>query len=197
MGVINKQSAIDIINVLMVQRIHTGKVWGTDGYPEGSNPAWFYYPVGQPAVQPASNLTGSGWSIVRAQEAMNSISYLIGFLAGIVKTRIVIYKSGNGPNPGNYNDWTAYTTVVSDQTAVAGLDMGTVPGLNGAYPVNTQVAPFIVAGRPAKLSDYQAYTVAMVDRFLDLTRNGAAWQLSNTICHSSCHSNCHGSRNRR
>jgi hypothetical protein len=195
MGTINKQSSADVLNVLVFNRIAQGITWGTNNYPAGSNPGWFAFPnSGPPERVIASNLT-TNWEAVSAQNAMNSVSYLIGFWGGIVKTRIVIYKSANG-HAGS-NSWYAHTLTVSDQTAVACLDVGTVPGLYGAYPVTTQLAPPPSRGTPARLSDYQSFATRMTDRFLNLTRNGNAWQLNNTICHSSCHSNCHGSRNRR
>jgi hypothetical protein len=194
MGKIAKADAAWILNVLMKDRICSGITWGTNNYPAGSNPGWFYWPnTGDPSrFDPITAMDGQN---VNAQGAMNSVTYFIGFLGGIVKTRIVIYKSANG-HAGS-NSWYAHTLTVSDQTAVACLSVETVPGLYGAYPVTTPISPKILPNTGAAYSSFANFCTRQVDKFMNLTRNGAAWQLNNTICHSSCHSNCHGSRNRR
>ena len=199
MSAITKVDAANILNVLMLDRINAGISWGTNAYPAGSDPTWFNLTNAGQVERFDPNFFTDGWTSVSAQNAMNSVSYFISFLCAIRLTRIVIYLSGNGAaSPGNSNDWTAWTRVQSDQTAVATLNAGTVPNVMVKDVGNQQAsAPLITPGTPTKYSDYSEFCTRMVNRFLTLTRNSGAFLLTKTICHSSCHSNCHGSRNRR
>lgn len=159
-------------------RCNSGISWGTNNYPGGSIPGWFYGDTnGRAETVGAGNFQAGAPAAAQAKAVLRNFANTFG---NIRLMRILIYRS----------HYVVGQELIYDGTAVANSVYGV-----GDFASAAPLAP-IVGGAPMSLSQFQASCDQLWNYYNAYCRASPV-TVSNVICHTSCHSNCHCARGRR